>query len=480
MRKHLSTWHDLEFYDYQWEFFDGIINALLDNIDLISSADVEAIDELENMDIAAEFSRQSGKTTTVVHTVEFVLEYINHIFLIVFGRPIAVGIFARQQEQVKTDFDRLKAALYRSSAIAGKPKEANAHTLELPNGATCYVYPISPTSNPESKSLDLIIVEEAQLAPDDLVGVKILPMGKTTNAPNVWLGTAGYRKCTFWKLIQNGKALVYDWQRVAKDRRKMYKETNNVKHLIYEQSVKSDIKKFGTDSDMVRISYNLEWLLERGMFVTQAQLEQCRVYSLYNLDDPANKQYDHYFGLDSAKQVDRTVLKIGREIDGKLTTVYSIEIQGMNYQDQFELIADTLRKFKVIAGAIDSTGQGDFMPDLFDRLVDRNYFIMRVTFNLVSKDNMYKSWLNKILNDKFAYYYDDNEITATRFEYETANLITETKQDKYMSVHHPEEPDAHDDHPDSTVLMVTAWDEYNKNSGIVDYYKDTVAPQPAV
>jgi hypothetical protein len=93
---------------------------------------------------------------------------------------------------------------------------------------------------------------------------------------------------------------------------------------------------------------------------------------------------------------------------------------------------------------------------------------------------MYKSWLNKILNDKFAYFYDDNEITATRFEYETANLITETKQDKYMSVHHPEEPDAHDDHPDITVLMVTAWDEYNKNSGIVDYYKDTVAPQPAV
>ena len=37
---------------------------------------------------------------------------------------------------------------------------------------------------------------------------------------------------------------------------------------------------------------------------------------------------------------------------------------------------------------------------------------------------------------------------------------------------HPDEPDAHDDHPDSTVLMVHAYDEYNRDSGIVDYYKD--------
>ena len=194
MLKHLKTWHDTESYDYQWEFFDLIVSAILENISVVSGASEDEISKLSHVDVAAEFSRQSGKTTTVVHTIELILEYLNHLYIEVFGRPIAVGIFAKQQEQVKTDFDRLKAALFASGDVAGRPKEANAHTLVLPNGASCYVFPISPTSNPESKSLDIIFIEEAQLADDTLVGVKILPMGKTTNAPVVRLGTAGYTK----------------------------------------------------------------------------------------------------------------------------------------------------------------------------------------------------------------------------------------------------------------------------------------------
>jgi len=38
-------------------------------------------------------------------------------------------------------------------------------------------------------------------------------------------------------------------------------------------------------------------------------------------------------------------------------------------------------------------------------------------------------------------------------------------------VHHPDEEDAHDDHPDSTALMNFAFDSYNATSGIMDYYK---------
>ena len=151
MERHLTTWHEIEFYQYQWDFFDKIIAAVVDNLYTIQGATEEAIKGLESVDVAAEFSRQSGKTTTVVHTVEFILEYVNWLYILIFNRPVSIGIFARQSEQVKTDFDRLKTALYRSGAVAGKPNEANAHTLQLPNGATCYVYPISQTSNPESK-----------------------------------------------------------------------------------------------------------------------------------------------------------------------------------------------------------------------------------------------------------------------------------------------------------------------------------------
>ena len=50
---------------------------------------------------------------------------------------------------------------------------------------------------------------------------------------------------------------------------------------------------------------------------------------------------------------------------------------------------------------------------------------------------------------------------------------------EYMVVHHPDEEDAHDDHPDSTALMNFAFDSYNESSGIKQYYADKVETERA-
>jgi hypothetical protein len=41
-----------------------------------------------------------------------------------------------------------------------------------------------------------------------------------------------------------------------------------------------------------------------------------------------------------------------------------------------------------------------------------------------------------------------------------------------MVVAHPDDQDAHDDHPDSTALMNYAYDSYNINSGIKQHYQN--------
>lgn len=471
-------------YEYQRTVSDRIIIALVQNLVAIRSADEATIAEMETPEVALEFSRQSGKTTAVVHTVEFIMVF----FPTMFNRPISVGLFAPQKEQAKTDFDRLKSLLAKSQrefTVSGDEEgnrrakeENNARTVVLRNSGMCFIAPVTKQSKAESKSFDLMIFEEAQDINDQIMKGDIFPMGAATNAPRILIGTAGFTKCYFYGLIKSGKALVMKWREVVKDRHKAYEATGNPFHLLYDTYVKNELKKMarGEEDDDFRRPYNLEWIMEVGMFVTDDELIKCRVLHPYNLEDPANLQYDHYAGLDTAKKQDRTVLKIGREIDGKLTTVYSIEISGMNYEDQFHLVADIIRKFHLIALSIDSTGQGDFMPDLFDNLEDREYFIIRVNFSLLTKDTMYKSWLNKILKDRFGYFYSELEITATRFEQETLDLVKEYKSDKFMSVHHPDEADAHDDHPDATVLMVNSYDEYNRSSGIIDYYKEAAAP----
>ena len=201
----LKKYHGVEFYDYQKHFSDALIKAVVLN---------------EGIEIAAIFSRQSGKTTTIVHTVE----YLIYIYKMVLNRGIRIGIFAPQKEQAKTDFDRLKDA-FEILRVAGKPislKEANATTLkpETPlnenyKGAVLsidqnneiYAYPLSKTSHPESKTLDLIIIEEAQDVDDHRMINSVFPMGAATNATRVFIGTAGYNICYFYRKLQKQQEL---------------------------------------------------------------------------------------------------------------------------------------------------------------------------------------------------------------------------------------------------------------------------------
>lgn len=504
------------------------MTALIDNLQTITSLDIteDDIKALKNADLGYEFTRQSGKTTAIVHTTEEIMLFVTKLF----NMAIAIGIFAPQKEQAKTDFDRLKLLLSRTrddliivddERAAAAKEESNARTLVLGNGSSCYIFPVTKASKPESKSLHLILLEESQDLNDKIVNESILPMGTSTNAPVIRVGTAGIQICDFYLKIQRGEVYVMKWREIVADRRLMYEKTGQPYHLIYENTVRQLIAKHGEDADLVKRPYNNEWLLEAGMYIPLQDLIKSRVVSAYErpMVDPVFREYrdwrreanrlvpeieawaaqhqvdekrlalyrvwteaNHYFGLDTAKQMDQTVLKIGRDIDGRLTTVFSLELRGINYQDQFEIIKEVLSWFNIAAGSIDSTGQGDFMPDMFER--GTGYKIYRIKFSLMTKDMLYKSWYQKLVNEKFGYYWQDPEDAAAdpetarssgEFETETSLLEKEYKLGGYMSVHHGEAKDAHDDHPDSSALMSNAYDSYNESSGIFDYYAEQVA-----
>ena len=406
-----------------------IIVPLVHNLLVLTQKDVteEDIDALEYVELNFEYTRQSGKTTSLVHVVEIVMIYVSRLFDI----PLDIGIFAPQKEQANTDFKRLKNALSKSKqdlsirdhdANRKAKEESNAKTITLGNGSSCYIFPVTPTSNPESKTLHLIIVEEAQDIDDKIINEQILPMGSATNAVVIRVGTAGGRHCDFYWAIQKGRAYVMTFPEIAADRRRMYELTGDATHLIYERNINNLIAEKGLMSPAIQRPYFNVWQLQAGMFITAPELFRLRidrtfddpkadpVYREYhqwyhsgrhilpeidewatshNVPPPLLKLYrewteaNHYFGLDTAKKQDQTVLKIGRETDGRLAAVRSVQgLRGTNYSDQFEILKSELQWFKIAAGAIDSTGQGDFMPDLFER--GTGYQSYRVTFSLRS------------------------------------------------------------------------------------------------
>lgn len=384
--------------------------------------------------------------------------------------PIRIGIFAPQREQAKTDFDRLKTQLNLITKATGdwNTDEKNANTLKLANGSECYIFPVTPTSHPESKTLDLIIVEEAQSLNDHEFMNDVRPMGASTNAPIIFIGSAGYQLCYFYRLLQRNQTLIFDYLQVIADRRAAYDQTKDPYHLQYEVFVEGEKANLGEDADEFRAPYKLEWILGGGQFCTMEQFDLLVGSFSRAYQDRINPCYA---GIDTAKFPDSTVVTIVRPLPEPITVeingqryeirkelVNWLELRGENYQNQFDIIHEFLKKYKVEAVAIDSTGQGDFMPDMFEahtRWIDEKSGLYRVKFTAVSKDALYKN-LAVVTQNLLTRLPKIETKEAERFKEQILDLQKEYKGE-LLSVHHPNSPDAHDDYADSWALAEYAY-----------------------
>ena len=464
---HLKIQHDVVFYPYQEMVSDEILKALIQNLRLTSGATEEDIKKLKLVEIPIEFSRQAGKTTAVVYTVEFILTWLT----VYFNRQIHIGIFAPQIEQARTDFERLKIALRKVEDMVVVSEETkklvreqeNAKTLVLPDGSSCYIAPVTKTSKPESKTLDLMIFEESQDLDDKIVKESIWPIGASTNAPRIYIGTAGTRLCYFRTVGMQSNALKLYFDDIAAQRRTIYLATGEAKHLIYENTIKQEIEKNGIESDEIQRPYFGKWLIGTGNFTTEEELD--KLYGDYRCHYQ-QKEYECFAGIDTAKHPDSTVVTIIRynKAPNRKELLNWCELRGENYKDQFDVICDFLKNYRIAAIAIDSTGQGDFMPDMFERETewqDERSGLYRVKFSAISKDMIYKNL--KVTIKELLTTLPKIDKKGEKFRQQMLDLQQEYKG-QLLSVHHPDDPNAHDDYPDSWALAEWAYARYNEDN----------------
>lgn len=476
---YLKINYNLVFYDYQEEISDRILAALIQNFRLTANSTPADIDKLKQHELAAEISRQAGKTLCVGHTAAFIMTFFPEIF----NRPVRIGIFAPQLDQAKLSYDILRTSMRQAKDMLLMTREQeqfvkeqeSARKLVLPNGSSVAVAPINVISQIEGLALDLIIIDEAQSADDNIVQHSIFPMGKTTNAPRVYIGKAGTQICHFYRLSQRNDTYKVYFSDVAQQRRQLYEQTGNVMHLIYEKSVKEDIQRYGEDSDYIQREFYGKWQIGTGQFTTQEE------YDRLITDRRTTKRYTAgycFAGIDTAKHPDSTVvtvLRFNKDI-GKKEVINWIELRGDNYQDQFDIITNFLGYFNIVALAIDSTGMGDFMPDLFEKHTnwrDENSGLYRVKFTMVNKDIIYKNL--KVTIKELLTTLPKPDKYGDRLRQQMLDLQQEWKG-QLLSVNHPDAPNAHDDYPDSWALAEYAYAKYNQN--LIDASIINVEEQP--
>lgn len=465
------------FYPYQEQFSKRVIRSVLEN---------------DGEEITALFARQSGKSETVATTVGGMMiilpqlsnmpMFIDDPRLMMFKDGFWVGIFAPSLRQAQTTYGRMKARLQckQSIAVLEDPEfrlqfsTSNGQTVALTNGSHATAISASDGSNIEGESFKLIICEECQDISNFKIRKSIHPMGAAYNATIVKIGTATTFKGDFYEAIQRNKAealtkkshiknhFEYDFNVVMK---------YNPKYAKY---IEKEKKRLGEDSDEFRMSYKLEWIIERGMFVDIDKFEQDNTEYLLErviYDQNAN----HVIGIDLGGKGDDTVCTsvevnwdmpvvaesfINEDNEEETYTAYNTYIKDWlcisalpDYEEQYPLIMDFIRHFRTARVVCDATRESAVAHRLRANL---NCEVIPFVFTPKSKSELYKHL--------------DREITSGRARVCAGEKTVETREymlfieqlgelqkgwsGTNMVVSHPDEKYAHDDFPDSWALAV--------------------------
>lgn len=474
-------------YSYQTQFSKRIIRSVLEN---------------DGAEITALFSRQSGKTETIAITVGGLMiilpqlanmpMFLNDPRLQMFKDGFWVGIFAPSQRQSQITYRRMKSRLQckESLAVLNDPdfrlefSTSNGQTCALSNGSFVTAISASDGSQIEGESFKFIICEEAQDISNYKIRKSIHPMGAAYNATICKIGTATTFKGDFYEAIQRNKKDYEDGKlRIRNHFEYNYKVVMKY-NPRYAKYIAREKRSLGENSDEFRMSYNLEWIISRGMFVDIEKVEkECGEEYLERVssDHIAN----HVAGIDvgggSSKnktEADSTVITI-TEVDwdnpvlmessineetGEETIYLAyntyikdwLEIKpeiAVDYEEQYQIIMEYLKRFRISRLVIDATREASLGQRIKANV---NYEVWLFTFNSKSKSDLYKHLQTEINTGRSHFPRGPETVETDEYKKFTQQLADLQKgySGSYLVVAHPPERGAHDDYPDSWALSL--------------------------
>lgn len=448
-----------ELFPYQIEFARRLIESVLIN---------------DGEEVTALFSRQSGKSEAVADVVAALMILLPKLAQMYpdqedwqkFKKGFWVGLFAPTDDQVETLYSRIVTRLTSDHATEmlldpelddlaeGKGKRI---TLKKA-GSLCRMQTANPRAKIESKSYHLIIVDESQDTDDYVVKKSIHPMGAFYNATICKTGTPTTRKGDFYRAIQLNKRrhtkrggrknhFEADWKYCAK-----YNKN-------YNRFVRKEMRRLGEDSDEFQLAYCLKWLLERGMFLTESAFDGLGDVSMEIVR--AWWKTPVIVGIDPARTLDSTVITVVW-VDWDRPDEFGyydhrvlnwLEIHGDQWEEQYGQIVQFLSNYNVLAGAVDAQGLGGPVADRLARLMPRTEWHALDS----TRPSQSERWKHlKQLQERGMIGWPAHAKTRRlkvwqRFRQQMLDL-----EKKYEGAHllaeAPDEPEAHDDYPDSLAL----------------------------
>lgn len=484
-------------YKYQTQFSKRIIRSVLEN---------------DGAEITALFARQSGKTETIAITVGGLMIILPQLAnmpmfaddprLQMFKDGLWVGIFAPSQRQAQITYRRMKSRIQckESMAILEDPdfrlefSTSNGQTVALTNGSFVTAISASDGSNIEGESFKFIICEECQDISNYKIRKSIHPMGAAYNATICKIGTATTFKGDFYEAIQRNKKDYEEKKIKIKNHFEYNYKVVQKYNPKYAKYIEREKRSLGENSDEFRMSYNLEWIISRGMFVDIDQLEEdCGDVFLDRVD--RDLVANHTAGIDvgggsdkKKKDADSTVVTVV-EVDWdnpvlmessfneetqeeEIYLAYNTYIKDWlkigaeiaeDYEEQYAIIMDYLKHFRISKLVVDATRESSLGQRIRANV---SYDVELFVFSTKSKSDLYKN-LDKEINSGRAKFPRSPDTVQTKEYQEFIQQMGDLEKGysgSNLVVSHPPERGAHDDYADSWALAL--WGA--REPGVVD------------
>ena len=423
-------------------------------------------------------ARQSGKTQAVGFALTVGLVLLPKLakvypdLLKKFKEGLWIGVFAPTDEQVDTLLSRVVGWLTSDRAtqflldeeLDDKVYKDGKRLYRLKkSGSMIRGQSAHPRAKIESKSYHFVVIDEAQEVTDKMIGKSIIPMLAFYAGSRILIGTPTYTKGHFYRSIQFNKReqtkrgskqnhFQADWRECAKY------------NPDYKKFIHNEIARIGEDSDEFKLSYNLEWLLETGMFVSHEKLnpDSDAFIGLKGLEAVTAWHRDPLLvGIDTARANDSTVVTVVRANWDRADPfglrehciLNWLELHNMDWESQYFQIVKFLENYNVLAVGVDSTGMGGPVAERLGLLLPRAE-VHSIPSDSASQSKRWTHFTQLIDRGLFtfpAHAKTRRLRTYKRFIQQMEDL-EKKHQGPYMLAQAPNESNAFDDYPDSAAL----------------------------
>lgn len=433
---------------------------------------IESVILADGEEITATWSRQSGKSQTMANIVAGIMVLFPKLAKTFpmferFRRGVWVGLFAPTDNQSEFIYARVRDVLTseHGKQFLGDPEidekvTDGAKLLKLRSGSFVRRQTANPKAKIEGASYHVIVVDEAQEADDFVIRKSVHPMLASTAGTIVKIGTPSFHKGDYYKAIQHNKRrstnrrgkqyhFEYDWKTVAK-----YNEH-------YAKFIKKEKVRLGEDSDEFQMSYALKWQLDRGMLVTEDDLDYLADRSMQLV--PSWHRTPCVAGIDVARVKDSTVVTVcwvdwehpdpagyyeHRILDW-------LEITNTEWEEQYFRITDFLGNYNLVRVGVDAQGMGSAVAERLDRLIGGRCEVVPVNSDL---KNQAERWthLIQLLQRNLILYPGHSKARRTRKWKRFRQQMEDAEKvmkGQYMMIQAPDDTrDSHDDYVDSLAI----------------------------